>query len=140
MGAALIVSCQHTDYGRPCPELLDGNSPITATGDPTVTNTQAVVGENPDYPCEQLICVAADGTSGYCSGKCLDDTGCPSGFTCQQVQGAGAFATSNFCVWKTCETASDCGSTHDFCCGSIAGGNPDPNIRLCSYKTQGKCS
>lgn len=132
--------CHHVDYGQPCPQLLNGNSPITSTGDPTVSNTQEVVGENPGYPCQQLICVASGGTAGYCSGKCLDDSACPTGFDCRQVQSGGPYATTKFCAWKECTTARDCGSIHDFCCNSITGANPNQSYHLCSFKTQGKCS
>lgn len=135
--AALAFGCTDYDIGRPCPELaaaapaLDGNR----------TETQEIVAQDLTFPCDELICVATAGRSGYCSKKCLSDTSCPDGFTCRVVQPVGPFAGEQFCVWKTCSQRSDCGDEHDFCCEEVVGGSPNPNqpLLLCDFSEDGKC-
>ena len=112
------------------------------TGDPTLSNTQEVVGQDASFPCEQLICVASGGRGGYCSGKCLDDAGCPAGFECSVVQTLGTFANIKYCVWKQCTKRQDCGGgnqSQDFCCDAVVGGNPNQEYRLCNFSKNGKC-
>ena len=104
-----------------------------------MTATGTVVAQDPSFPCEQLLCVAAGGNSGYCSKKCFDDSSCPGGFTCSEVEPRGLYAGQKFCVFKTCSTAQDCGSTAHFCCQQTAGSTDHQEIRLCAFKSGKSC-
>lgn len=136
----VLCQCSRSDIGELCPQLLDGAAAITDSGEPTVVLSQNVVAMGPQFePCESLICVAAQGRSGYCSTSCVDDKGCPQGFVCQSVQTLGEFASEKFCVWKTCETRADCGGGKDYCCNQIAGTGDNPLFKQCAFSTDGKC-
>ena len=108
--------------------------------------TQEVVEQNVEFPCDDLICVATDGRSGYCSKKCREDAGCPAGFECRQVQVIGEFANDKFCTWKHCDRPKDCGLKDDFrCChpetSSQCGGKAEglhaeagEEVKLCTFR------
>ena len=134
---ALLGGCVKHDIGDACPDLLDGIDPVDKVG--TRTITQEVVGQNIEYPCEEMICVASEGRDGYCSRKCLSDAGCPAGFTCRTVQETGFFADEKFCVWKHCETPSDCGNEKKFCCSIVPGAEPVGELKLCEYALEKEC-
>lgn len=139
--AAGLVACQSSDLGQPCPLLL--KDPVTGAFTPPFTGsganitTQEVVGQDSSYPCASMICVATQGRSGYCTQKCLDDAGCPAGFTCRIVQSAGYFANVSVCVWKECDKNSDCGNMQ--CCAVVPFDHPAKELSLCEASDNGKC-
>ena len=130
-------ACEKHDIGEPCPQLLGDES--AGTGTDNREETQEVVAQDLSFPCEELVCIATAGRPGYCSKKCLENAGCPDGFNCREVQPLGPFAGEKFCAWASCNKASDCGSTSEFCC--IEGVNSDERVsgRYCAYKRGGSC-
>jgi hypothetical protein len=137
-GVLSLCHCHASDVGQPCPQAIQGLTPATATGDPTVSNTVETLVQGVTLPCEEMLCVASVGSRGYCTKKCLNDTACPRGFICRAVQEAGAFAAQKFCVWKPCQTRADCGGK-DFCCNLVSTGSPIPTTRLCSFAKDTLC-
>lgn len=129
--------CESHDIGKPCPDLL-GDEAAGNSGE-TRLETQEVVAQNASFPCDELICIATDGRPGYCSKRCREDAGCPSGFECRVIQEIGEFAGQGFCAWKVCEKRTDCGKKQDFCCvpapQSVAG---EP-YSLCEFKGEVTC-
>lgn len=137
---ASLSGCNSSDIGSDCPQLLGDSQAVSTSDDPTITVTQNVVGIGLAYEnCASLICIAAQGKSGYCSDKCLDDSACPAGFSCQIVQDVGSFAGQKFCAWKRCQSRSDCGAEKDFCCTQVAGTTDSETFKLCAFSTDGKC-
>ena len=140
----LCCSCDKSDVGRECPQLLNGANPTNPTS-PAEIETAEVVEQNPAFPCDELICIATGGRAGYCSKKCRVDANCPEGFTCRTVQGVGPFAQDKFCAWKACERASDCGG--DMCCVKVPGTSGDANLpdsalkesKLCAFSDDDAC-
>lgn len=140
--ASLGTGCERPDIGKECPKLLA--NPPTAGG--TRIETNEVVAQDFQFDCDELICVATDGRTGYCSAKCREDVGCPPGFECRQVQTIGEFANDKFCVWKRCEQPKDCGNHDDFrCChpsvvdqcgGEVEGLTlaTGEDIKLCTFR------
>ena len=138
--ATSIMGCSTNDIGKDCPQLSQNQPPSTPTQDPTTSNTQNTVEQNVKFPCDNLICVATDGRTGYCSQKCLDNSGCPDGFTCSIVQTLGPFANISLCVWKTCTHTQDCGSSDDFCCEPVPYSMTTKGAGLCAFANKGqKC-
>lgn len=125
----LVSGCEQPDLGKPCPGLLGGAPPSSGS---TRTETVATVGQSTCFPCEEMICVATDGKDGYCSKKCRDDSNCPTGFVCQQLQPLGDFAGESFCVWMGCETDEDCGDPH-MRCVEVPSSDPAGNLKLCEF-------
>ena len=138
--AGLVVlaaaACERNDIGEACPKLLAGADPGSAAG--TRVETQEVVQQDVTFPCDELICIATDGRSGYCSKRCREDVGCPNGFECRTVQSIGPFAGEKFCAWKHCNTRSDCGSKDEFCCVPAPSPEAGQELKLCDFK-DGKC-
>jgi hypothetical protein len=132
------MGCDNSDVGDACPALLNGVVP--ASGEGSSVETQEVVEQNISFPCDDFTCVATGGRAGYCSKKCRDNLGCPSGFECRTVQSVGPFANDKFCVWKHCNKSSDCGSMKSFCCTPVPSANPTEEIKLCDFSNGGKCS
>ncbi|MEK7706096.1 MAG: hypothetical protein AAB426_14140 [Myxococcota bacterium] len=136
VSATLGSACASDDIGAPCPQLLDGNDAANVDG--SRIETPEVVAQDVSFPCEEFICIASGGTSGYCSKKCRSNGGCPDGFECRLVQAVGPFANQKLCAWKPCETRSDCGSIRkSFCCAPVIDNNEE--TRLCSFSNDGKC-
>ncbi|MEZ4272645.1 MAG: hypothetical protein R3C68_14810 [Myxococcota bacterium] len=125
-------ACDSHDLGQPCPQLLQGVDASDNEG--MRSETQEVVGQDLTYPCEELLCVASGGKTGYCSKKCRGDSGCPTGFECKAIHSTGEMAGQTFCVWKTCESAADCGSSKKFCCNQVSEVAP----KLCEF-SNGQC-
>jgi hypothetical protein len=122
------LGCETHDIGKPCYNMISLDPP-KAGG--TRLETQEVVEQNVEFPCNDMICVSTDGRAGYCSRKCREDAGCPAGFECRQVQQIGEFAGDKLCVWKRCERPKDCGSRDEFkCC------RPD-DVNRCGAKIEG---
>lgn len=128
------ASCASDDIGQPCPDLFAGAA-TSSIG--SRVETREVVAQDVSFPCEELICIASEGTDGYCSKKCRNDGGCPDGFECRLVQTVGAFAQQKLCAWKHCAKRSDCGSIKSFCCKAVPG-NEETN--LCTFSDDGHCS
>lgn len=134
-----LVACDSTDIGRPCPELLGDTPPGTTTQDGE-TVTQEVVAQNARFPCDDLVCIASQGISGYCTKKCRADGSCPPGFDCRVIQALGEdFGGERFCAWKPCRERSDCGKADDFCCAAVAHADPLQAVKLCQYSDEGTC-
>jgi hypothetical protein len=133
------VGCEKSDVGKPCPQLLGGADP-SQSGEENQVVTEEVVEQNVGFPCDELICVATAGRSGYCSKKCREDAGCPDGFECREIQPTGDFAGQKFCVWKRCESRDDCGNKDDFCCVKVPGADPVNATRYCDFSDEdGEC-
>jgi len=136
-----LVACQGNDLGHACPQLLTDKTTGVVTppfsGSGAEITTQEAVGQDASYSCASLICVATQGRSGYCTQKCLDDAGCPGGFTCRVVQSVGYFANVSFCVWKECDKKSDCGNMQ--CCTVVPFDHPVKELSLCELSDNGKC-
>ncbi len=137
--ALSLAACDKTDIGQPCPELLGDTEPATPSTDLAQTETIEVVAYDPSFPCNELICVATAGRSGYCSKLCREDAACPEGFACREVQPIGSFAGKKYCVWKSCRSTSDCGDKEDFCCREVFGSDPTPGVKYCDFATNGHC-
>jgi hypothetical protein len=103
---------------------------VTTNPDGTV-NVLEIYGTSASFPCQDLICVAADGRDGYCTDECASDAGCPSGFQCKSISG-GTYA-QNLCVWKTCTKDSDCGDKK-LVCVSVPNVVPGEDFKLCDFK------
>jgi len=126
--------CASNDIGQPCPDLLTD----AGTGGASYTETAEVVAQDVSFPCDEFICIASEGTDGYCSKKCRTDAGCPSGFTCRIIQSVGPFATQKFCAWKRCTNRSDCGSNKSsFCCYPPIDANEE--LKLCAFSDDPVC-
>ncbi|MBN1962106.1 MAG: hypothetical protein JW841_14285 [Deltaproteobacteria bacterium] len=136
-GLLFISSCEKDDIGKPCPQLL-GDTEATSD-DESQTKTAEIVSYDPSFPCDELICIATSGRSGYCSKRCRDNSVCPDGFECREVQPVGEFAGQKYCAWKPCNTASDCGSKSDFCCQPVLGSGTAADMSYCAFKTGGQC-
>jgi hypothetical protein len=134
--AIINAACEHNDIGHGCPQLLGDQDSGTAAG--TRVETQEVVQQDVTFPCDELICIATDGRAGYCSKRCREDAGCPSGFECRTIQSIGPFAGEMFCAWKRCDSRSDCGSTSEFCCVPAPSPEAGQELKLCDFK-DGKC-
>ncbi|MBI3180382.1 MAG: hypothetical protein HYZ27_12015 [Deltaproteobacteria bacterium] len=134
--ATLAPACEQHDIGKPCPQLLGDAEP--ALEGTTRLETEEVVAQDTNFPCEDLICIATDGRSGYCSRKCRSAAGCPDGFTCRTVQEIGPFAQDMFCAWAHCTSAGDCGSRDDFCCVVAPSPSEVDDVKLCDFK-DGSC-
>lgn len=140
-GIALLVAtalsssaCEDTDVGEACPQLL---------GDAAANDPANLVKQNPDgsvdvtetygtsalFPCDSLMCVAADGRPGYCTVECRDDGACPEGFECKSVSG-GVYARS-VCTWKTCTSDKACGDGK--VCRSVPNVVPGEDFKLCTF-------
>jgi hypothetical protein len=135
------AACESRDVGNPCPELLGDTDAAAGTG--TRVESQEVVEQNVQFPCDELICIATDGRPGYCSKKCRENAGCPAGFECRVIQTIGpstgvSFAGELFCAWKPCHSPSDCGSKSDFCCVPAPSPEAGAQVKLCAFK-EGKC-
>ncbi len=137
VGGGLGAGCESDDVGQPCPQLLQGNAADTSNGQ---TTTQEVVEQNVGFPCQEMVCIATAGRSGYCTKKCRTDAGCPSGFVCREIQPIGDFAGEKFCAWKPCDSRADCGSVNDFCCTPVPGSDPVEDLKYCAFSNDGKCS
>jgi hypothetical protein len=133
-----LVACNKSDVGQDCPELL-GEEASANVPDASRTETAEVVAQDVTFPCDELLCVATAGRSGYCSKKCREDSGCPSGFVCREVQPVGVFAKEKFCVWAPCTKAKDCGDTKEFCCLPMQGADPGQSPTYCAFANNGKC-
>ena len=129
-------ACESNDIGKPCPQLLGDADPGSAAG--RRVETQEVVQQDVTFPCDELICIATDGRSGYCSKRCREDAGCPTGFECRTVQSIGPFASDKFCAWKKCQSVSNCGSKDQFCCVTAPSPEAGQELKLCDFK-EGKC-
>jgi hypothetical protein len=128
------VGCDSSDDGTPCPELLSDDQRahlVTQNGDGTV-NVLEIYGTSAKFPCQDLICVAADGRDGYCTNECQSDSSCPNGFECKSISG-GAFAR-NLCVWKTCAKDADCGDKKKLKCETVDNVVPGEDFKLCAFK------
>jgi hypothetical protein len=137
--AVMLLACQQNDIGAPCPQLLGGAPAVVVGDDPTVTYSENVIATGGDFePCASLTCVATQGRDGYCSTPCVDDAGCPSGFSCSVVQAIGPYAGQTFCTWKTCRTRADCGGKH-FCCEQVTQTADTPQFKQCAFSTDGQC-
>jgi hypothetical protein len=132
-----LAACQTSDVGKSCPQLLADTQPTDSYG--SRAETQEVVEQNVTFPCDDFVCVATAGRSGYCTQKCREDVGCPDGFVCRTVQAVGPFANDKFCVWKHCDKRSDCGNMKSFCCTPVPGASPTEEIKLCDFANDGKC-
>lgn len=136
--AAGLTACPSNDIGKPCPQLkLD--APALQTDGHRAT-TQEVVAQDPDYPCDQLVCIATLGHDSYCSKPCDHNNDCPTGFDCRVIQDVGPFAGRKFCAFARCSTADDCGSSDDFCCASDQGADPNQELGLCSFSDSTWCT
>jgi hypothetical protein len=132
------AACTKDDIGEACPQLEVDDA--SGSADPTRTETEEVVEQNPAFPCDELVCIATDGIAGYCSKKCRTDAGCPEGFECRTVQEIGPFASEKFCAWKRCEQRTDCGNADDFCCVAVPNARAGEELKLCEFSKDGKCS
>ncbi len=132
-----VAGCVENDIGKACPELLGEDAGAQADG--TRSITQEVVAQDLSFPCDEMICIATAGRPGYCSVKCRDDAGCPSGFVCREIQPIGEFAGEKFCAWKPCTAASGCGKEGDFCCREVVGSDAGQNLSFCAFSNDGKC-
>ena len=142
--AGLTVACDAHDLGQPCPQLLStADVPVTNPDDASTTRreTPEVVGQDTIFPCDELVCIATDGSSGYCSKKCRSDSACPEGFACRVIMDIGPFAGESFCAWKRCTSRADCGHKKDFCCAGAAddGAVDELQVKVCSFSRGGKC-
>lgn len=136
----LLNGCSRSDVGEDCPQLLDKQAALFDSNDATVTRSQNIVAMGPEFePCEQLVCIAAQGRGGYCSSTCQSDDSCPEAFVCQTVQSLGVFAQERFCVWKSCKTHDDCGHSARYCCQQIPGTGDNPLFKQCTSSMDGQC-
>jgi hypothetical protein len=135
--AVAIGSCASNDIGKPCPQLLGDTQPATVGDDQTAT--AEVVAYDPSFPCDELICIATSGRSGYCSKLCRDNAVCPQGFECREIQPVGEFAGQKYCAWKPCQNVGDCGSKSDFCCQAVVGSSSVTDRSYCAFKSGGHC-
>ncbi|MEM6531893.1 MAG: hypothetical protein AAF654_04685 [Myxococcota bacterium] len=133
LSAVALVACTNSDIGQSCPELLESSG---ATIDDGRAVTDEVVGQDPRFPCDDLICIATGGVAGYCSKKCRADVTCPSAFECRTVQPIGEFASDQFCAWKTCSNDDDCGDTDEYCCRSVPNSGPLDEVKLCGFRDE----
>ena len=132
-----LGACDKHDIGQPCEALLQEQP---SASEENRTETQEVVGQSTSFPCEELICIATDGKTGYCSKKCRNDSGCPGGFECRVIQTIGEFAGEQFCAWKPCAIRADCGTVEEFCCSTVEGVDPVNELKLCEFSSKkGKC-
>ena len=137
LGAAALLACGSNDIGKPCPQLLNGATPATS-GDGQ-TETAEVVAYDPSFPCDELTCIATAGRPGYCSKLCRENSACPQGFECREIQPVGAFAGDKYCAWKKCQQASDCGNKSDFCCQKVLNSDPLADLSYCAFPSGGHC-
>lgn len=132
--ALLSSACDDTDVGEACPQLLgdeaanDPASLVTQNPDGSVDVTETY-GTSALFPCDSLLCVAADGRPGYCTVECRGDSACPDGFECKSVSG-GVYAR-NVCTWKTCTSDKACGDGK--VCRSVPGVLPGEDFKLCTF-------
>ncbi|MBC7792193.1 MAG: hypothetical protein H7Z43_00670 [Clostridia bacterium] len=132
--AIFFSACDDTDVGEICPQLLGdaaANDPanlVTTNADGTSDVTETY-GTSAAFPCESLLCVAADGRPGYCTVECRDDGACPDGFACKSISG-GVYAR-NVCIWKTCTSDKGCGDGK--VCRSVPNVIPGEDFKLCTF-------
>lgn len=137
VGVCIAAGCDANDIGKDCPDLLGDQSPGGAAG--TRVETEEVVEQDVTFPCDELICIATDGRSGYCSKRCRENAGCPAGFECRVIQKIGPFAGEMFCAWKRCATSADCGSKKEFCCVAAPSPVAGEELKLCDFKGNDTC-
>lgn len=128
---AVLICCEDSDLGEPCPELLETGDAVAGGGRSV---TQEIVGVDPRFPCDDLICIATNGVAGYCSSKCRADGACPSAFECRTVQAIGEFEADQFCAWRTCSVDNDCGDPDEYCCRSVPNAGPQGEVKLCGFR------
>lgn len=144
VAAVAILGCETHDLGRPCELLLGDQDPaVSPYDDRARTETITAVGQAACLPCDELICVALDGITGYCSKRCIDDSNCPTGFVCRVVIEADPdaaadddsqqFAGAGFCVWQSCSSDEDCGSPDQLECATIENSDPETELKRCQY-------
>lgn len=131
------LGCDSSDVGSACPELLETTDARSEDGR---SETEEIVGINPRFPCDDLVCIATNGDAGYCSKKCRSDDACPSAFECRTVQAIGEFASDQFCAWRRCEEDDDCGDSDDYCCRDANNSDPINEVRLCGFRDSNECS
>lgn len=134
---AALHGCAADDIGKACPQLLGDESAGTQSGARSVT--QEVVAQDISFPCEQMVCIATAGRLGYCTKACRENAGCPAGFECREIQPFPPFAGEQFCAWKPCKTAADCGKKGLFCCREALGATVAEKPMFCDFANNGKC-
>ncbi len=115
MGLALclgLAACSTADdVGQTCPldQLPDGDDAQSA-------DFQEIIEVNTEFPCENLVCLASNKRSGYCSRECRKDEGCPDAFECRQIGDIGPFVGRTFCAWRACQVSFECGDVKTYRC------------------------
>lgn len=141
LGFALpLMGCEESDLGQACCLENDETCPTLVGQDDTPNNntdshveTQEIIAQDVAFRCRSLICVASEGIPDYCSEKCSSNATCPNGFECRVIQPTGEFGGEQFCTWKSCAKASDCGELNEekLCCNTITDSDPQQEVKRC---------
>jgi hypothetical protein len=109
-----FAACGEENLGKSCPmdDLgADIHDPSQQNAYPEVVEIDARF-----VNCDHLVCVSTSGSPAYCSKECRTDAGCPKAFECRAVSLAGNFADRQFCVWRACRVAFECGDLDRYTC------------------------
>lgn len=130
-----VAGCESDDIGDACPQMVVPiPSGATEEGDVLRAQASEIVEYSVEFPCEHSVCIATLGKTPYCSKECSKDTHCPTAFECRSVMDMGPFSNREYCAWRQCVDAEDCGNPFEYSCEHSPELSLGKNVGLCSFK------